>query len=85
MKYDENSASEQFLNMFKESIDALAKLSTMKPTFCGELDHLARKGASDRFETVTAHYTASGTLSVVKDKNDGQEYTIEIKPLKKGK
>lgn len=44
-----------------------------------------RKGVSDIVETIDSHYTASGTIAVIKDKRDGQEYTVEIKPLKRGK
>lgn len=80
MKYDENSASEQFIKMFSESMQALSQL---KPTYCGEICYKMRKGASDIVETVESYYTASGTMAIIKDKRDGQEYTVEIKPYKR--
>lgn len=84
-KYDDNSASEQMLGMFEQMMKAQTDVAKLKPTFCGELDYLVRKGAKDRFETVDVYYTECGTFSIVRDKNDGQEYTIEIKPRKADK
>lgn len=61
------------------------KVPLMRPTFCSEISYLMRKGVEDIIETQESSYTATGTIAIIKDKRDGQEYTLEIKPLKKGR
>lgn len=72
-------------NFVEEMVKAQIAVASLKPTYCGEICYKMRKGVEDILETVDSHYTASGTLAIVKDKRDGQEYTIEVKPLKRGK
>lgn len=72
-------------NFVEDMIKAQIAVASLKPTYCGEISYKMRKGVEDILETVDSHYTVDGTLAIVKDKRDGQEYTIEIKPLKRGK
>lgn len=61
---------------------AYEQVAKIRPTFCGELCFLLRKGASDRIETVESFYTAYGTKAIIVDKKDGQKYVVEIRPLR---
>lgn len=83
MKYDENSASEQFIEMFKNFMEAQTQVASLKPTFCGEICFKMRKGVQDFIETISSNYTTHGTEAIIKDKRDGQEYIVEIRPLRK--
>jgi hypothetical protein len=80
MKYDENSQSEQFLEKFKQMIEDQAKIAAIKPTYCGELCFKMRQGIKDIADTLESYYTANGTRAIIRDKRDGQEYVIDIRP-----
>lgn len=64
----------------------------IKPTFCGLLAFALRKGLHavnskdeyDRrdFEIVQSWNNAYGVVMKLRDKVDGQEYQVEIKPAK---
>jgi hypothetical protein len=69
-------------DVFQSIIDAQIAVSSMKPTYCGEIDSKMRKGVSDFIETIESYYTAYGTQSIIKDKRDGQEYVVTITPKK---
>lgn len=70
-------------DLFKSIVEAQVAVANMKPTFCGEICYKMRQGVKDFIETVDSHYTAEGTRAIVKDIRDGQEYVIEIKPLRR--
>lgn len=70
---------ELFVNMMKAQADVVK----IKPTCCAEISYKMRKGVSDFIETIDSHYTAHGTIAHIKDKRDGQEYIVEIKPIKR--
>lgn len=72
-----------FDELFVGMMKAQADVAKIKPTYCGEICYKMRKGVSDFIETIDSHYTAHGTIAYIKDKRDGQEYTVEIKPVKR--
>jgi len=80
MKYDENSISEQLTGVFKDMMEAQAKIATIKPTYCSELCYKMRRGIEDIAETVESYCIVNGAQAIIKDKRDGQEYVVTITP-----
>jgi len=80
MKYDENSTYEQLNDVFKDMIEAQAKIATIKPTYCNELCYKMCRGIKDIAEIVESYCIVNGVQAIIKDKRDGQEYVVTITP-----
>jgi hypothetical protein len=69
---------------FKPILDSIKIISSMKPTFCGEISSLVTKILKDtRFSVKENHYTAYGVRMVISDTENEQDYEITINTMKK--
>lgn len=64
------------------AIESSASVS-VKPTRCAELCFKMRDSVKHLLETLDVYYTVDGIQAVLRDKRDGQEYVLHIKPKSK--